>query len=125
MSATLFPARTLIFAALPAVVACGGDKYEQSAFSKDYAEAVCTLYEQCEVLTVAGQYADADECNIEVSAEVDGKDGCTGFNEVSAIDCVDALNTLQCTELFDGDWPEECDKACKDGAADHRLPTDE
>ena len=90
--------------------------YGQDAFSTDYAEAVCTLYQQCEVMRVRAGYEDYQECADDVSAAAGG---CAGFTSKQAIECVDAVNTLQCDDLFEGDWPEACAEACSDDGAQH------
>ncbi len=103
--------------ALVAAVGCGSDeeKYAQATFADDYSDAVCTLYAQCQVLTVSAGYEDEATCQDDVAAKVEG---CSGYKDTVALKCVDAVNTLQCQELFDGDWPEDCASACSDGAAE-------
>jgi hypothetical protein len=90
--------------------------YGQDAFSTDYAEAVCTLYQQCEVMRVKAGYEDYQACASDVAASAES---CSGFVSKQAIECVDAVNTLQCDDLFEGDWPEACSEACSDDGAQH------
>lgn len=90
--------------------------YGQDAFSTDYAEAVCTLYQQCEVMRVRAGYEDYQACAADVAATAES---CAGFKSDPAIECVDAVNTLQCDDLFEGDWPEACADACSDDGAQH------
>jgi hypothetical protein len=101
-----------------AVALVGCNKYKQADFVNDYAEAVCTLYEQCEVLTVTEDFADKTECLTTVGREVDETAGaCAEWDEEQGLSCVNGLNEMSCEELYAGDWPEACADACPDGSA--------
>ncbi|MEC8422820.1 MAG: hypothetical protein VX000_03520, partial [Myxococcota bacterium] len=54
------------------MTACG---YQQDEFAIDYTEAVCQLYEDCEVLRTVAGYETRGECNGAVLAQIDENRG--------------------------------------------------
>lgn len=97
------------------LMACG---YQQDEFAIDYTAAVCTLYEQCEVMTTVAGYEDRGECNADILAKVDAEKGrCPDYDKKVALDCVNGINQMKCQAIYDDTWPAACNQVCPDGAA--------
>lgn len=98
-----------------ALVACG---YPQEDFAVDYTAAVCQLYQDCEVMTTLAGHETRGECNAAVLAQVDEAAGrCPDYDKKVALDCVNAINQMQCQAIYDDAWPAACSQVCPDGAA--------
>ena len=54
----------------------------------------------------------------EVLAQVDEAAGrCPEYDKKVALDCVNAINQMQCQAIYDDAWPAACNQVCPDGAA--------
>ena len=86
---------------------CG---YTAEEFQADYAEAHCAVYDQCALLGVSEIYTSLEDCVAQVEASV-AVETCE-FDRETAQECVDALNTMSCDDLYDDAWPGSCAAAC-------------
>lgn len=96
----------------------GCNSYKQEDFSEAFAENACEAYEACDVLNTVMGYASYAECALELEAKLDPEDEkCPEYDDELAYGCVKALASLSCEALLAGEWPEDCEGACPDGAA--------
>ena len=102
--------RTLIAATL-ALAACGN---KQEEFAASYAESVCQLYVDCEVLLLLKGYESVDQCEADVGGSVD-EASCPDFDKDAGEGCLTGLAAMSCDDLFNEEWPEDCDAACAGG----------
>lgn len=94
------------------LVACG---YKQDEFATDYAQASCTLYEDCAVLDQLG-YEDRAACVADQQAAfAPSSNTCEGYDNELAETCIMQIDQLACEQLYDDVFPAVCATVCSGG----------
>ena len=98
---------------LPVVLLIGC--YSENKFAEDWATANCTLYDDCDYLSYQS-FSDFEECYDEevVDLHPDSQSDCD-YDAKLAKTCVENVNQMSCEDLYEGDFPTACSKACQRG----------
>jgi hypothetical protein len=77
-------------------------------FNEKYADEVCLLYSECEVLDLEG-YSTARTCRQTLGQHTDQ---CDEFDSAGAKSCIAAIRGFSCEDMLERGLPGICDDVC-------------